>query len=475
MSSAGRPSPLPDAPVDPPRPIGERAVRAAIFVLPVFSVLVAALVFLGPGALRPAPAARVRGLPAEGARAAALRVEVVQSYYDVVDAAPASDLVVEATAPGQSLTPWRGAAGTDGIADVTLTAGSPLHGPLALKITAIGPRGPRLLAGGEVTLRRPAPAFVQLGVIRGTTSGDLAVRVDAARGVMASPFPETLRISVSPAGADVPLGQRADLTLSGAGLDLAPDRITTDERGSASVQVKALAHNVELSITARAGDKSGRWEGTLPVVPGAIWLDPASKNGELALVSPSPRERAFVSLWSEEGRLSGAAVPLARDAFGFFRGQVTAPIPAGARLVYATVAGDPLEQGSGTVAWPLRPAEGAVVAAQAIHLLLDGVPAALEREKQRAWAARRAGLVLIGLAALAEVLLLLLQSRAAQRRLEAHLTSASAAGEAGDALPADDRARLMGAAREHPLLRAVVLISLVALGFAMIGALATFR
>jgi hypothetical protein len=444
------------------------------FVLPVFSVLVAALVFLGPGALHPAAAARVRGAPADGARVAALRVEVVQSWVDVVDATPAEDLVVEATAPGQTLTTWRGAAGADGVADVRLEAGAPLRGPIAVKITARGPHGPRLLAGGEIALARPEPAFVQLGSLRGNTKGDLAVRVDAARGVMASPFAETVRVTVAPAGLDVPLGRRAELELGGAGVDVTPDRVTTDDRGVASVLVKALAHNVELSITARAGDKTGRWEGVLPVVPGAIWLDPSSTNGSLTLVSPSPRERAYLSLWTEEGRTSGAVVPLARDGLGFFRGQVSLPLPEG-RVVYATVAGDPLEQGSATVAWPLRPAEGAVAARRPLGLLLDGVPAALAREKQRAWSARRAGLVLIGIAALAEVLLLLFQSRASQRRLEEHLSAASSAGEGSPALSAEDRARLLGAAREHPMLRAALGVALVALSFALVAALATFR
>jgi hypothetical protein len=477
MSPAGRASPAPDPPAEPPRPRTEAPVRVAIFVLPLFSVLVAGLVFLGPGALNPALSARVRGLPAEGARAVALRVEVLRLDHDVVDAAVATELTVEASVPGQSLPTWRGAAGPDGIADLLLTGSAPLRGPLALRLTAAGVSGSggrRLLAGGEVTLRRPGPAFVQLGAVRGTTRGDLAVRVDAARGVMAAPFPETLRVTVTTAGSDGPLGQRAEVELSGAGMNLTPDHVTTSERGVAEVVVQALAHNVELSVTARAGSKSGHWEGGLPVVPGAVWLDPASPAGTLSLVSPSPRERAYVSLWSEEGRLLGAAVPLTRDAFGFFRGAWATALPA-ARLLYVTVAGDPLEQGSGTVAWPLRPAEGAVAATRPLELLLDGVPAALAHEKARAWSARRAGLVLIGLAGLAEVLLLLLQSRAAQRRLEAHLDAASAGGEGSEAMPAADRAKLMGAAREHPVLRAGVVVALVALGFAMVGALATFR
>src|SRR3954471_13370231 len=110
MSSAGQDPPLADggsAPEPPPSP-GERGEkgenpwvrRVATYVLPTFSVLLAALVFLGPGALRPALGARVRGAPAEGGRVAALRVEVVRSLYEVVDGAGAQAIEVEASAPG---------------------------------------------------------------------------------------------------------------------------------------------------------------------------------------------------------------------------------------------------------------------------------------------------------------------------------------------------------------------------------------
>jgi hypothetical protein len=147
---------------------------------------------------------------------------------------------------------------------------------------------------------------------------------------------------------------------------------------------------------------------------------------------------------------------------------VKVPDLPSARVLYAVVAGDAHEQGSGTVAWPILPPEGAATP-QPMAMLLDGLPAAQEREKQRAWATRKTGLVLIGAAALAEVLLLLLQSRASQRRLEAHLQDASTA------MPEADRARLMGAAREHPLLRALTAVTLVGLAFAMVAALSTFR
>lgn len=452
----------PDA---PPRPAAAAVVRAAIFVLPIFSVLVAALVFFGPGARRPALFARVRGLPTEGGSALALRIEVAESLHDIVDAAPARELIVDASASGQTLPTFRGAAGPDGVADVLLSASAPLQGSVALRVASPdGAGGSKLLVWGELALRRPMPAFVELGTIRGAVRGDLAIRVDAARGTMAAPFPEQVRISIAPE-------VRADLELSGAGMTIAPERVTTDARGAATVTVTPLAHNVELAVAARAGDKSARWEGTLPVVPGAVWLDPRVASGTLSLVSPSPRGRVYVSVWTDQGRVFGAAAPLTRDAFGFFRGELHAPSLPASRVAYAVVAADPAEQGSSTVAWPLPPGGGSVSGPRAIEVLLDGLPAALEHEARRARAARRAGLATIGAAALVCVLLLLMQSRASRRALTAHLAQASADG----ALPEEDRAKLLGAARERPILHAVLLVALVALGFAMVASLSTFR
>jgi hypothetical protein len=433
----------------------------ATFVLPTASVLVAALVFLGPGGLRPVLAGRVHGRPADGGHAVALRVEVVKCLHDVVESGGSHELLVEASAPGQTLRAWHGESGPDGIAEVRLEASVPVRGRVAVTMTAVAPK-PKLLAGGEIPLSRAPPALVQLASLPGAARGDLAIRVDAGRGVLAAPFPEVLQVVVSPAG-------RAEVELSGLGIDVAPPNLTTDERGAAMFRVKALAHQVELTVQARAGDKTGRWEGALPVLPGALWLSPpAPSGGPLALLSPVPRERAYVSFWSEEGRVAGAVVPLARDALGFHAGEVKAPDLPSAKVVYAVVAGDPLEQGAGTVAWPLVPPDGAATA-QPMAMLLDGLPAAQEREQLRAWATRRTGLVLIGAAAVAEVLLLLLQSRASQRRLEAHLR------EASGAMSEADQAQVMGSAREHPLLRALTAVTLVGLGFAMVAALSTFR
>jgi hypothetical protein len=442
--------------------------RAATFVLPVASVLVAALVFLGPGALRPATGARVRGRPAPGTHAVALRVEVVKSLYEVVDTTGVQELLIEGTAPGQTLRAWHGNTGPDGIAEVELGASAPLRGPIAVAVSTLG-SPPKLLAGGEITLAPPPFAVVQLGRLTGNTHGDLEIHVDMTRGYLASPFPEVVRVTVTPTGLDVPLGARAEVELSGPGLDISDAKLTTDEHGVALFRLKALAHQVDLSVKARLGDKSATFEATLPVVPGAMWLSPPGADAATrSVLSPAPRERAYVSFWTEEGRVAGAVVPLARDGLGFYAGEVKVPDLPGAHIVYATVAGDPVEQGAGTIAWPLRPAEGAVVP-QPLALLLDGLPTGLEREKQRAWATRRAGLWLIGAAALAEVLLLLTASRASQRKLEAHLLEASVA------MAEADRTELIRSSREHPVLRALLAVSLVGLSFAMVAALSTFR
>ncbi len=454
MSSAGRPSPVSWAGIG----------RAASFVLPTASVLVAAMVFLGPGALRPALGARVLGLPADGAPAVALRVEVVRSMYEITDSGGIKDLLVEASAPGQTLRAFHGPTGEDGIAEVLLTGSAPVRGPVAIRVTSLGAH-PRLLAGGEIPLGRPEPATLRPGTLAGTAGGELPLQVEATRGFLAAPFAETVRVHVG----DPALGAHAEVELAGPGIDVVPAKQTADASGTAVFAVKALAHQVELTVTARAAGKIGRWEGTLPVIPGAMWLSPPSRDGALAILSPSPRERAYVSFWGAQGRLGGAVVPLARDAQGFYSGEVTPPDGSAAeRLLYATLAGDAVERGAGTAGWPIHPAEGAVVP-RPIDLLLDGVPGALEREKQRAWVTRRAGLLLIGSAALAEVLLLLSAGRASQRKLEAHMIDASGT------LPAADRARLLAAAREHPLLRALLAAALVGLGFAMVAALATFR
>lgn len=448
--------------------------RIAILVIPTVAVAVTALVLLGPGALRSAVGVRVRGVPFAGGHVLALRLEAVKSLYDVDDVTALGGIHVDAIAGSVRLGTWSGDADVDGIAEVRLESPTPIEGPLGVVVTRSGV----LLGRGTIPLRAAEAIPRRRGFVPGTAEGALVIQVEALRGALAAPFPETLALTVTemlggaPVRADLELAVLgADLTAAGSAANAAPEalpfRLTTNDRGAARVVLKPLSHDVNLTITAKTPAKTGRWDGLMPIVPGAAWIDPAGGLGPLTVVSPAPHAFAYLSFWSEEGRVAGASLPLAKDPDGFYRARITPRLPTGARILYVSVAGDPLEQGAGTVAWPLRPAEAAV-ATRPFELLLDGIPAARALEKARAWSARRAGLAVIAAAALAEILLLLYRSRASQQKLEAHFL----AGEAEDS---PDRPALLGAAREHLVLRALVAVAMIALSFAIIGALTSLR
>ena len=448
--------------------------RTAIVVIPTVAVAVTALVLLGPGALRPAVGVRLRGVPWAGGQIVTFRLEAVKSLYDVDEVTALAGIHVDAVAGSARLGTWSGDADTDGIAEVRLESPTPIEGPLGVVVTRDGV----LLGKGTIPLRPAEPIASHRGILAGTAQGALAIQVEAVRGALAAPFPETLAFTVTEVLGGAPV--QADLELAVVGGELyapgsaanaageaLPYRLTTNDRGAARVVIKPLSHDVELTITAKTLEKTGRWEGLLPIVPGAAWIDPAGGLGPLTVVSPAPHAFAYLSFWSEAGRVAGASLPLSKDADGFYRARITPSLPTNARILYVSVAGDPLEMGAGTVAWPLRPAEAAV-ATRPFELLLDGIPTARIHEKSRAWAARGTGLAVIAAAALAEILLLLYQSRASQRKLEVHFLS-------GEAENSPERPALLRAAREHIVLRALVAVAMIALAFAIIGALTSLR
>lgn len=448
--------------------------RTAIVVIPTVAVAVTALVLLGPGALRPAKGVRLRGAPAAGATVIALRLEALTSLYDVDEVTALDGIHVDATSGGARLSGWSGDADKDGIAEVRLESPTPIPGPLQVLVTRAGV----LLGHGEIPLGPTTPIVPGRGLVAGSARGDLGIQVEATRGALAAPFPDAVSLLVTeilggaPAQADVELSVvGADLFKPGAptngAAEAMPYRLTTNDRGAARVVIKPLAHDVTLTITARTLEKTGHWEGVLPVIPGAAWIEPGSGVGPFVVVSPAPHAFAYLSFWSETDRVGGASLPLAKDPDGFYRARVAPPPSLSGKTAYVSVAGDPLERGSGTVVWPLRPAEG-TAAARPLELLLDGIPEARALEKARAWSARRAGLAVIAAAALAEILLLLYRSRASQQKLEEHFLE----GEADDS---PDRPGLLRAAREHTVLRALVGVAMIALAFAIIGALTTLR
>jgi hypothetical protein len=449
--------------------------RTAIVVIPTVAVAVTALVLLGPGALRPAVGVRLRGAPSAGARIIALRLEALTSLYDVDEVTALDGIHVDAMAGGARVGQWSGDADKDGIAEVQLESPAPIQGPLQVIVTRAGV----LLAHGAIPLGPAAPIAPARGFVPGSARGDLGIQVEASRGALAAPFPDTVSFQVSellggaPAQVDLELSVLgADLfkpgsATTGAAAEAMPYRLTTDNHGAARVVIKPLTHDVTLTITARTLEKTGHWEGVLPVIPGAAWIEPGTGIGPFVVVSPAPHAFAYLSFWSDTERVGGASLPLAKDPDGFYRARVTPPLSPQVKTAYVSIAGDPLERGAGTVVWPLRPAEGTAVV-RPLELVIDGIPDARALEKARAWSARRAGLAVVVAAALAEILLLLYRSRASQQQLEAHFL---------DGEPADspDRPGLLRAAREHMLLRALVGVAVIALAFAIIGALTTLR
>ncbi|WP_437630978.1 hypothetical protein [Sorangium sp. So ce854] len=523
---------------------------AANYVLPALGIGLAAVVLLGPGSQRMTTGVRVWGAPVAGSEALALRIEGVRRLYGAEDPAAIPQIEVSAASAGAPLERWTGSIDADGIGEALLRAPDGLKEPLVVRIARDGealleervplaPSSPAdtsalpgaahasALPGAATASALPGaatasalPGAATASALPGAAQGELRIRVTAPRGAMAAPFPERVRVAVETEDGTPVTGARVEASAVGADLEGqgdGPVLVAADARGTAELAVQPLSHTVELTVRATRPGKiagapgaDGSWEGRLPVIPGAIWLDPGGLAGErpaLRLVSPTPRPRAYVSIGGARGRLRGAVVPLAPDGAGFFSGSLALPggpagrsadgagsfsgspalpdgpaglpdDPAGGAAGWAVVASDPYEQGAGTVAWPLAATAGPA-SPRRVALLADGLPAAEARERARAAQARRAGLAVLGATAAAEMLLLALRSRTARRRLEAHLAAAAGGagedGAAGAPLSREDRGRLLAAARAEPLLSVLALAALVGLSFATVAALATFR
>ncbi|WP_437980647.1 hypothetical protein [Sorangium sp. So ce117] len=480
--------------------------NAATYVLPALGIGLAALAILGPGSPRMATGVRVWGAPVAGSEALALRVEGVRRLHGADDPAAIPQIEVSATSAGSPLERWTGSLGKDGIGEALLRAPAGLREPVTARIALGGdtllerqlPLLPPLPAAHATALPGAAhatalPGAAHATALPGAAHGELRLQVTAARGALAAPFPERVRVAMETRDGTPAAGARLEASAVGAEIEghgSDPAQITADARGAAELTLKPLAHTVELTLrathpgSAPPGTRiaSGTWEGKLPVIPGAIWLDPGGldrERPELRLISPTPRPRAYVSIGGARGRAVGTIVPLAADGAGFFSGRVTLPDSAApGEADWAVVASDPYERGAGTVAWPITSA-AASASPRRVELLADGMPAAEARERARASHARRAGLGVLAASAVAQVLLLALRSRTARRRLEAHVAAASGGdgkdGAHGAPLSREDRDRLLAAVRAEPLLSAFALAALVGLSFATVAALATFR
>ncbi|MDC3956843.1 hypothetical protein [Polyangium jinanense] len=449
--------------------------RLATYVVPAASVTVTALVLFGPGSPNPAPFVRVRGVPVAGGQTLALRLEGARRLFGVDDVAALEGVTVEVTDAGANLAPRAVSLGPDGVGEASVEKNAPLTGPLDVRVL----QGNTVLVEGTVPLRPTEPPRLGRPPVQGVATGDLRISVVVPRGQLAAPFPEAIQVRVREPD-DLPLlpGRVPPITIkaSASGATIEPPNVNLRDPRPATFTVTPLAHLVELILVANDHrGNEGRWEGLLPVRPGAIWLDPDLHAG-LTFVSPAPRDRVYASIVTDAGRILGAIVPVTRDDAGFFRGRLDVKLPKEPAQII--LSGDPGERGDATTAWPLAP-HAASAAAPRLELLLDGSAAAEAREHARASSARRAAVFLVAIAALAEVLLILVRTRASQRDLDANLAAAvslEASDEAGAPIPSEDQRRIVEAARDrHPALRVALVITLVVLGFALFAALSTFR
>jgi hypothetical protein len=323
---------------------------------------------------------------------------------------------------------------TDGTCDVLLDFSAEVSGPIHAVVSA--DTGAAVLAEGDFQANgadwgRSAGHPARLV---GHATGDLAIDVAARRGVFAAPFPDDLVVTVRDGETPV---QDARITLRTDAADLAgvppsrdPERSLTliaSERGEVRFGVTPHMHTVAIDIDVTATDRAAAWHGLLPVVPGAIWLDPTSyANGSIQVVAPVPREVAYVTIATASARLWGGVIALhSGETQGYSRGGIE--WPKGIRApeigthepIWITLSSDPLQTSAGTVGWPVHRATWPVFPTAILDerpfrdlLLLDGMPAAEKRDQARRYRARALSAVALGAAAVLEGILLAVSSGA---------------------------------------------------------------
>jgi hypothetical protein len=394
-----------------------------VFVVALLAMTVVGFAMLGPGAAQPWQYAQVWGGPWRGARGMSVRVALVERYRDVETAGTMTTFTATAVASGEraSLTATTNA---DGMADVTL----PFRRELGAErpIVSIVSRG-RTLAAGTLGSAPSWGSPPRTRRVTGAHSGPLGVDALAGRGVFAAPFPDALIAQVT--FSDGPLsGATVELETTGADA-VGRQVVTTGQDGSARFVIAPRSHDVDVRLVAKKDALEGSWSGSLPVIPGAMWLDEAAlERGLLRVVSPVPRIVAYLSIASRERRIWGASLRLSD-------GQGEEPWPGhlvgeGDGCIWVTLSSDASAHGSGTVGWPVaRPSAGGARRAVAPQetcdeqsyrdvLLLDGRRQAEARESARRGRAQGLAIFALAAAALIEGLILYGQTRDASRGLE---------------------------------------------------------
>lgn len=386
--------------------------RHLLIVVPAAATVLVAVVLLGPGQLRAVSAARVFSA-GEELRA----VRVVTITRDDGREEPLVVPQLSVFVDNEPAPRWAGAGGPGGVTEVVLDPPAPSGAELHVVA------GREVLARGKAT-SSDEPAALQRGTVATLRKGALALRVELERGALVPPFAERVHVQLTvddwPADGEV--------KLSAVSADPAEVTLVVGGMGQASFELTALAQPVQLSFEARAGSATLTGNATLPVTMSGMYVAPRLRDGQLDVVSSGPRSVAFLSFYDERGRASGAVVPLQADERGFFRGVADVPEH---RVTAITASAEPHEKGQSTTVWPFPGRRGAA-SAPLLAPALDGTAAALDRERRRVKIVRIATVTALTIAAVLELLLLLLMGRREGERV-ARLGADLAQDEVADA------------------------------------------
>ena len=392
--------------------------RAWSLALPVLTVLVVSYALLVAGVPRKLHGARIYGGPSAGASTLSLRVESVERDGERENAFWNGPLSVHArSSDGPELVLAVNEA-VHGVADFQVPFAHPVRGAVELELRDAASA---LLASGRFELdasRWAARARRRGGWIRGRGDKALVLSVAAERGAFVVGSADALTIRVESAGTKV-AGARLTITAEGARVS-ASEPLRTDERGRASVQFEASALNPTLRIEARTeAGESGLIDTGIPVVPGGMHA--LRVGDELRVESAVPRSEAFFSLVSDRGRVAGGVVALNANGRGGSVGAVT--LPARPSPAWFVLASEVDLNTAAAIGWPLDAgAEPTQTFDVADVLLLDGLPAAFEREQVRRLRVRWLTAAFIAVALALSVVQLLWRVRAADRTIARHLS-----------------------------------------------------
>jgi hypothetical protein len=408
--------------------------RALLLAVPSMAMAVVGFAMFGPGAVQPFDGARIWGGPTEGLRRLSWRITVLERFRGIDSTRNIGAIAGRARNGAGPDAVARCETRSDGACDLELDFAAEVRGPVHAVVTAQS--NGAILAEGDLALNATAwgRAAGHSALLKGSANGDFGIEVHARRGIFAAPFRDELTVTARDGEATL-RSARVTLRTDAADLDgvtAASDVETTgpeskvsvisSDRGEATFGVSPRMHAVDVDIEVTARGQSATWHGVLPVVPGAIWLDPAPlAEGKIRVVAPVPRDLAYATLATATARLWGGIIPLARDERGFAAGEIAWPTGApflpvrGASsgdAAWLTVASDPLMSGAGTVGWPVPSGEFRDERPFRDQLLLDGLPAAEQRDQARRHRARALSAVALGAAAVLEGIFLAHGARA---------------------------------------------------------------